>query len=145
LPAIHGYNPKAHFAMFPFPGTDDTSQTRVPFGPSGGLAVPSQAKNKETALRFLEFAAETYPKFAVATGAIPAVTNDPGAAVPGYAAELKPYLSKHQTAPLYNDLWPNPEVLQTYMNGMQELLLGKSSPEEVSDAMDSVWTSEVPE
>lgn len=144
LPAIHGYNPKGQFAMFPFPGTD-TSQTRIPFGPSGGLAIPAQAENKELALSFLEFAAETYPKYAVATGAIPAVTDDPGADVPAYAASLKPYLSEHATAPLYNDLWPNPEVLQVYMNGMQELLLGKSSPEEVSKAMDDVWTSEVPE
>lgn len=145
LPAIKGYNPKGRFAMFPFPGTNDPSQTRVPFGPSVGLAIPSQAQHRALALRFLEFAAQTYPKYAVATGGIPSVSSDPGADVPSYAVQLRSYLSEHKTSPLYNDLWPNPEVLQTYMNGMESLLLGKSNPLKISKAMDEVWTSQAPQ
>jgi len=144
LPAIRNFNPHGDFAMFPFPGTDDAADMRVPFGPSVGLIVPSSAKHKELAVRFLAFAATAFPRFARQTGTIPAMSSHAGADLPPYAQSLAPYLKDNETAPLFNDYWPNPEVSQRYRDGMAAMFLGKSDPLAISKQMDDVWTSTVP-
>ena len=128
------------FVMEPLPATDDTAQTRMPGAASGTFAVNAKTKNKDLALKFIDFMAQpdTMNAWATAGGSLPAFPNDKFTA----GAELAQFVEFQKagkTVPFMDQLWPNPTVQNVHLTGVQDMFSGKLKPAQVLAQMDAAY------
>ena len=109
--------------------------------PSNALAINAKAKAPEAAKKLLEFFAkpENQNKFAELNGTA-SLAAQQGSEVTGTYAPLKDFLSDDSKfLPLPNLSWPNGKVYTALGEGVQGLLTGQASVDDVLKKMDAEW------
>jgi raffinose/stachyose/melibiose transport system substrate-binding protein len=131
-------NPSGTFTLKPLPATDDTSKIIMPAAAGAGYGVNAKAKNKELALKFVDYvmSPEGMNEFAKVQGSIPAL-SDTGFSVDPALAEVQTFITSNRTVPFMDQLWPNAKVQQTMLTGLQEIFSNQSTPAELFAAMDA--------
>ncbi|NEA98775.1 extracellular solute-binding protein [Streptomyces sp. SID13726] len=131
-------NPEGTFTLKALPATDDPAQTVIPAAASAGYGVNAKAKNKELALKFVNFvmSPEGMNLFAKKQGGLPALP-DTGYQVDPSLTELSTFIKANRTVPFMDQLWPNSKVQQTMLSGLQEVFSGQSTPDKLLKEMDT--------
>ncbi|MEV6107258.1 extracellular solute-binding protein [Streptomyces sp. NPDC051940] len=134
---LKGKNPAGRFTLGVLPATDDPASFLMPAAAGGGYGVNAKTKNKELALKFVDFVMS--PKgmnlFVTKQGSLPALP-DTGFTVDPSLTELSTFIGDDRTVPFMDQLWPNPKVQQTMLSGLQEIFSGQSTADQVLAAMD---------
>ena len=131
-------NPAGTFVLKALPATDDPATFIMPGAAGAGYAVNAKAKNKDLAVKFVDFvmSPQGMSVFNQKQGSLPSLP-DSGSAVDPALAELTKYISEGRTVPFMDQLWPNPKVQQTMLTGIQEIFSKQSTPDKVLTAMDA--------
>ncbi|MDX2702092.1 extracellular solute-binding protein [Streptomyces sp. PA03-6a] len=139
---LKGKNPSGKFTLKALPATDTPSEFLMPAAAGAGYAVNAKAKNKDLALKFVDFvmSPEGMNLFVKKQGGLPAL-SDTGFTADASLTELSTFLSDDRTVPFMDQLWPNPKVQQTMLSGLQEIFSAQSTPDKVLQAMDADYKS----
>ncbi|MEU8950761.1 extracellular solute-binding protein [Streptomyces sp. NPDC048489] len=135
---LKGKNPSGKFTIKALPATDTPSQFLMPAAAGAGYGVNAKAKNKDLALKFVDFvmSPEGMNLFVKKQGGLPALA-DTGFTPDPSLTELNSFLQGGRTVPFMDQLWPNPKVQQTMLSGLQEIFSSQSTPDKVLQAMDA--------
>jgi raffinose/stachyose/melibiose transport system substrate-binding protein len=135
---LKGKNSAGTFSLKALPATDDPAKFVMPAAAGAGYAVNAKAKNKELAIKFVDFvmSPEGMTVFNKKQGSLPALPDTGYAGDPAFA-EVQKYISESRSVPFMDQLWPNPKVQQTMLTGLQEVFSGQSTPDKVLTAMDT--------
>ncbi|MFI6681589.1 ABC transporter substrate-binding protein [Kribbella sp. NPDC050470] len=135
---LKGKNPSGTFTWKPLPATDDPATALVPAAAGAGYGVNAKAKNKELALKFVDYvmSPEGMNLFVKKQGGLPTLP-DTGFTPDPSLTELSQFITDDRTVPFMDQLWPNAKVQQTMLSGLQEIFSGQSTPEKVLTAMDA--------
>ncbi|MBY6060993.1 ABC transporter substrate-binding protein [Microbacterium esteraromaticum] len=127
------------FNMFAIPATDDAADTWMPAGAGGTYAINAAAKNADAAAQFIEFlgSAEAQVQIAELQGSPPA--NTTGWDAPAYLQVIVDHLADGTVHPYADQLWPNPKVAEMHINGMQQVLGGQTTVEQMLKDMDAAY------
>lgn len=129
------------FDVAVIPG-ETAEDSRLIASPGNALAVNEAGKHKGTALKFLEFLAQpaNQDALAKANGNV-SITAAVSGTVPSQFPTLEPFFSepdkKIVTQPNY--LWPNSGVYDSLGTGVQGLLTGQATPDQVLKTMDEQY------
>lgn len=139
---LKGKNPAGKFTLKALPATDNPAEFLMPATAGAGYGINAKAKNKDLALRFVNFvmSSEGMNLFVTKQGGLPAIPGTGHAADPALA-ELSTYITENRTVPFMDQLWPNPKVQQTMLSGLQEIFSGQSTPDKVLRAMDTDYNA----
>jgi raffinose/stachyose/melibiose transport system substrate-binding protein len=132
---------KDHLVFTTFPATNNSDETLLCVGIGSGLSINSKTKYPEQAKKFLAFMMEpeNTNDYAKATSQVPAIPNDKfSASDPATSVILKAMADK-KTAPLTNQMWPNPRIVPAQRTATQQMLGGSSTPQDVAKVMDQAW------
>lgn len=130
------------FWQMPIPGTDDPATNQIAASASSGLGVNAAARNLDGAVAFLDFLA--MPENVAAWGEVSGLpTMLPGAATSHDAIykDMMPLFRAGRSAIYMDNKWPNSRVQQTHMAGIQEILNGVATIEDVLKRMDEAYHS----
>lgn len=135
-------NPNGHFTMKALPATDDQNSFLMPAAAGAGYGVNAKTKNKELALKFVNYvmSPDGMKAFNEAQGSLPTLA-DAGSPVDPGLTELTTYVKDNKTVPFMDQLWPNAKVQQTMLSGLQEIFSNQSTPAKVLSAMDADYKS----
>ncbi|MFJ9197171.1 ABC transporter substrate-binding protein [Streptomyces flaveolus] len=135
-------NPQATFTLKPLPADDRPADALIPAAAGAGYGVNAKARNEDLALKFVDFVMSPagMKLYAKKQGGLPTLPDTGYEADPSLA-ELSRFISDDRTVPFMDQLWPNAKVQQTMLSGLQEILSGQSTPEDVLKAMDADYTS----
>jgi raffinose/stachyose/melibiose transport system substrate-binding protein len=135
---LKGKNPSGTFVLKALPATDNASETIMPAAAGAGYGVNAKAKNKDLALKFVDFVMSPagMSVFNKKQGSLPSLP-DSGSAVDPSLAEVSTFINSNKTVPFMDQLWPNAKVQQTMLSGLQEIFSGQSTPDKVLAAMDA--------
>ncbi|WP_327010743.1 extracellular solute-binding protein [Dactylosporangium sp. NBC_01737] len=135
---LKGKNPSGTFTLKALPATDAPAEFMMPAAAGAGYGVNAKTKNKDLALKFVNFvmSPDGMKVFNTKQGSLPSL-SDSGAAVDPAFTELTTYLKDNRTVPFMDQLWPNAKVQQTMLSGLQEIFSGQSTPDKVLAAMDA--------
>ncbi|MEU0558991.1 extracellular solute-binding protein [Dactylosporangium sp. NPDC006015] len=135
---LKGKNPSGTFTLKALPATDTPAEFMMPAAAGAGYGVNAKAKNKDLALKFVNFvmSPEGMKVFNAKQGSLPSLA-DSGSAVDPAFTELTTYLKDNRTVPFMDQLWPNAKVQQAMLSGLQEIFSGQSTPDKVLAAMDA--------
>ncbi|MEU4220221.1 extracellular solute-binding protein [Actinoplanes sp. NPDC026623] len=130
-------NPGGSFTMKALPATDDPASFNMPAAAGAGYGVNAKPKNKELALKFVDFvmSPEGMKVFNEAQGSLPTLAGAGSTVDPGLT-ELTTFVKDNRTVPFMDQLWPNAKVQQTMLSGLQEIFSDQSTPDKVLTAMD---------
>ncbi|MFK0040623.1 ABC transporter substrate-binding protein [Paenarthrobacter sp. NPDC090517] len=129
------------FDVAVIPG-EKAEDTRLIASPGNALAVNAAGKHKGSTLKFLEFLAQpaNQDALAKANGNV-SITAAVSGTVPSQFPTLEPFFSepdkKIVTQP--NFLWPNSGVYDSLGTGIQGLLTGQATPDQVLKTMDEQY------
>ncbi|WP_422771337.1 ABC transporter substrate-binding protein [Plantactinospora sp. WMMC1484] len=139
---LKGKNPASTYTLEPLPATDDPASFFMPAAAGAGYGVNAKAKNKDLALKFVNFvmSPEGMKVFNGKQGSLPSLPDSGSAVDPGIA-ELNTFIQGNRTVPFMDQLWPNAKVQQTMLSGLQEIFSDQSTPEKVLAAMDADYRS----
>lgn len=128
------------FKLEPLPATDDPSETRVAVAAGAGYAVNAKSKEMEAALKFVGFLGgpEGQAIYAKASSALPAIP-DPSFKVNPALQTLVEYAEANKADPFMDQLWPNAKVQQVHLTGLQLMLAGELTPDELLKQMDDAF------
>jgi raffinose/stachyose/melibiose transport system substrate-binding protein len=131
-------NPSGTYTLKALPATDDPAGFVMPAAAGAGYGVNAKAKNKEFALKFVNYvmSPEGMNLFVKKQGGLPSLP-DTGFTVDSSLTELSKYINSDRTVPFMDQLWPNPKVQQTMLSGLQEIFSGQSTPDKMLAAMDT--------
>jgi len=131
-------NPTGTFILKPLPATDDPAQAMMPAAAGAGYGVNAKAKNKELALKFVNFVMSPagMSVFNKKQGSLPSLPDNASSVDPSLT-DLTKFINDNRTVPFMDQLWPNAKVQQTMLSGLQEIFSGQSTPEKVLAAMDA--------
>ncbi|WP_395400131.1 ABC transporter substrate-binding protein [Arthrobacter sp. UC242_113] len=121
---------------------DTAEDTRLIASPGNALAVNAAGKHVGSTLKFLEYLAQPANQDALAKGnGNVSVTAAISGKVPSQFPSLEPYFAeadkKIVTQPNY--LWPNSGVYDSLGTGIQGLLTGQATPDQVLKTMDAEY------
>ncbi|TCC30963.1 ABC transporter substrate-binding protein [Kribbella speibonae] len=135
---LKGKNPAGKFTLKTLPATDNPAEFVMPAAAGAGYGVNAKAKNKDLALKFVNFvmSPEGMNLFVKKQGGLPSLP-DTGFTPDPSLAELSKYITDNKTVPFMDQLWPNPKVQQTMLSGLQEIFSGQSTPDKVLKTMDA--------
>ncbi|GAA4671625.1 extracellular solute-binding protein [Phytohabitans rumicis] len=135
---LKGKNPAGTFTLKALPATDDPATFIMPAAAGAGYGVNAKAKNKELALKFVDFVMSPagMKVFNGKQGSLPSLP-DSGSAVDPALTELTTFIQGNRTVPFMDQLWPNAKVQQTMLSGIQEVFSGQSTPDKMLAAMDA--------
>lgn len=135
---LKGKNPAGKFTLKALPATDNPGEFVMPAAAGAGYGVNAKAKNKELALKFVNYvmSPEGMNLFVTKQGGLPSLPDTGFTADPSLA-ELSKYITDNKTVPFMDQLWPNPKVQQTMLSGLQEIFSGQSTPDKVLKGMDT--------
>jgi raffinose/stachyose/melibiose transport system substrate-binding protein len=124
-----------------FPATNDPSETLLCVGVGSGLSGNSATEHPEEVRKFLAFMMEpeNTAVYASTTGQVPATPNDvyqPDNAATQFIVEQ---IAAGKTAPLTNQLWPNPTIVPEQRKLTQMMLGEEATPQDITEAMDAAW------
>ncbi|MET4926786.1 extracellular solute-binding protein [Streptomyces sp. PSRA5] len=135
---LKGKNPDGKFVLKALPASDDPGGFLMPAAAGMGYGVNAKAKNKDLALKFVDFvmSPDGMSLFAKKQGSLPTLpgtghTSDPA------LAELTTFIDEDRTVPFMDQLWPNSKVQQTMLSGLQEMFSGQADADDVLRDMDS--------
>ncbi|MFF4888270.1 ABC transporter substrate-binding protein [Micromonospora chersina] len=108
-PGIDNAKPSFQYGYFPLPASDDAAANQKLRGKlENNLAIPASSKNKELAMKFLEFYSqkENYQKWATNFGATPVMA---GITSTDFVNSLEPYVDQEGFTPTWGEVFhPNP-------------------------------------
>jgi raffinose/stachyose/melibiose transport system substrate-binding protein len=134
---IPGFTPKDAEVIFaPFPVTDDPSRINITIGAQQGLAVNAKSDNVELAKKFVAFMATPEENTAWAEalpGTIPTLRPEDYKPVNQFQEVVLEFLDT--AGPFPDQYWPNAEVQQKLIVGMQDALIGRKSVGKILDEM----------
>ena len=127
-----------------FPASDDPKETLLCVGVGSGLSINAATQHPDEAKKFLAFIMqpENNAAYAVATSQVPATPNDIYKPSDGATAFVVQAIADGKTAPLTNQLWPNPTIVPEQRKVTQMMLGGQATPKDVADAMDKAWDAQ---
>lgn len=131
-------NPDLKVQLAPLPATDNTADTRLGFGLGVGWGVNAKAKNADGAKKFVAFLASkegsamNADKFGVAP-------NGEVGANEINKLEI-PFVEDEKTVSFPDVDWPSPQVQNLHFTGVQEMLGGSKSPQDVLTSMQEAFT-----
>jgi raffinose/stachyose/melibiose transport system substrate-binding protein len=131
-------NPSGNFVLRALPATDDPASFIMPGAAGAGYAVNAKAKNRDLALKFVDFVMSPagMSVFNKKQGSLPSLPGSGSEVDPGLT-ELQKYITDGRTVPFMDQLWPNPKVQQTMLTGIQEVFSKQGTAEEMLAAMDA--------
>ncbi len=126
--------------MYPLPATEDEFATTMPIGAGTLFAVNADSQQNEAALKFLDFLASDpiQAEYVRDMGTVPAFRPKDFQFEPALVFAL-PYLDQQRSNPLPDQTWPNTGVQLAHMTGVQQLLAGEATVDEVLAAMDAAY------
>ena len=135
---LKGKNASSTYTLKPLPATDDPASFFMPAAAGAGYGVNAKAKNKELALKFVNFvmSPEGMKVFNGKQGSLPTLA-DSGSTVDPAFTDLTTFIQGNRTVPFMDQLWPNAKVQQTMLSGLQEIFSNQSTPDKVLAAMDA--------
>ncbi|MFE5663183.1 ABC transporter substrate-binding protein [Streptomyces niveus] len=135
---LKGKNPQGKFTLKALPATDDPGGFLMPAAAGMGYGVNAKAKNKDLALKFVDFvmSPEGMNVFTGKQGSLPTLPGTGHTADPALT-ELSTFINDDRTVPFMDQLWPNPKVQQTMLSGLQELFSGQTDAAAVLKEMDT--------
>jgi raffinose/stachyose/melibiose transport system substrate-binding protein len=135
---LKGKNASSTYILKPLPATDDPASFFMPAAAGAGYGVNAKAKNKELALKFVNFvmSPEGMKVFNGKQGSLPSLP-DSGSTVDPAFTDLTTFIQSNRTVPFMDQLWPNAKVQQTMLSGLQEVFSNQSTPDKVLAAMDA--------
>jgi raffinose/stachyose/melibiose transport system substrate-binding protein len=130
------------FALHPVPATNVASQTWMPGAAGAAWGVNAKARNRDLALRFVDFLATptAMNAFVRAAGSLPAFPNAQYKADAALASLVR-FQRSGKTVPFMDQLWPNPRVQAEHLTGLQDVFAGKKKAIDVLRAMDRAYRS----
>lgn len=131
---------EADFKVQPFPAADG-GEPYIIASSNYTISINTKAKNKEAATDFVEWLAtpEAQEIYYEASGLLPIATyNDLDLSETIYSPVVD-LLADGSYAPLPNNIWPNPSVYEALQVGVQGLLTGQKTIDQVLTDMDSAW------
>ncbi|MDN4477919.1 extracellular solute-binding protein [Demequina sp. SYSU T00039] len=129
----------SEFSLHALPGATAESTT-VYASVNNALALTSGSKNKAAALAFLDWMAqpENLAAYGETSGNLPVGDLDP-ADLPAAYAPIADFIAEADYLPLPNQSWSSGEVYNALGAGIQGLLTGQTTVEDVLAAMDAAW------
>lgn len=133
--------PDANWLVEPFP-----TSSGKPFGmvsSSTSLSVAAEAENKDAALAFVKWAAEPEQAktFAEISTALPSIGYEDMDLSDTVYAPVSELLKSGDFTNVPSATWPNAGVYDALSTGVQGLLTGQTTPDQILAAMDAAWDS----
>jgi len=140
VPRIQTDNPTATLGMFALPGGDRASQLRVPVAPSSGIGVSAQSKNLTEARLFIAFMAQqtSINRYAELSGDLP-IFSGGSVKINPLLSGILPFVRAGKVNLFMDQSWPNADVQQAHLAGVQQLLSGQASATDVLKKMDDAY------
>ena len=137
---LKGKNPSGTYTLKALPATDDPAKLIMPAAAGAGYGVNAKAKNKDLALKFVNFimSPEGMTVFNKKQGSLPALP-DTGYAIDPALADVAKFINDNRTVPFMDQLWPNPTVQSEHLTGVQDLFSGRAKPADVLARMDAAY------
>lgn len=135
--------PDSVVSVAAFPGEAE-EDTFIYASPSNALSINAASEHIDAAKALLEYwmQPDVLNQFAEMSGNVSLASVLNGEPVGERYANLEPYLTNaSRNAPLPNMVWPNPEVYNELGVGIQGLLTGQATIDQVLEAMDAAWES----
>ncbi|MBX7445923.1 MULTISPECIES: ABC transporter substrate-binding protein [unclassified Arthrobacter] len=132
---------KNSYTFTAFPG-DSESQTYVFASPSDAFAINAKTKHKDAALQVLEAMTtkEVRDSFAQNAGNVSLESTLNGAATTDTFKEISSLITDpKKSGPLPSFSWPNGNVYSKLGSGVQGLLTGQVTPEDLAKQLDAAW------
>lgn len=139
--ALKGINPDVRLGTFTLPA-ESADATVIYATASDGIAIYKNSPNLEAAMLFADFFAESEGSniYASKTGAVSMQAAATGEGLLPELAGIAPLLQDDtRNYPLVQLEWKNPEVFAALGSGVQGLLTGQQTIEDVLTAMDAAW------
>jgi raffinose/stachyose/melibiose transport system substrate-binding protein len=136
---LQSLNKNVEYQLKPLPATDNPADTYMPAAPAHEFGVNAASKNKDLAVKFINFLAEpaNVNKFVTTIGgAVPAVPNN-DFKPPAVLTDFNEYVKNDKIRPFP---YLEAESANALMVGTQNMFLGKQTPESVVADMQAVAT-----
>ncbi|GAB3612006.1 ABC transporter substrate-binding protein [Humibacter ginsengisoli] len=133
-------NPSGDFRMKAFPATDQPKDTYLASSIGSEYAINAHAKDPNAAQLFLDFLStpDQQNTYAKNSNSVPAIPNAKSS-IPASIAVIGEYQKANKTFGYPDQYWPNAQVQQAHLTGMQEVLSGQSAPQQVLKSMDTAY------
>lgn len=130
----------AKFAVRALPA-ESSSKSYVFASANYAFSINAASKNKDAAKAFLDWAAEPEQTkaFAEIDGALPVTGLDKYDFGSGAYKNVGDLIKDGKYGPLPNIQWPNSAVYDALATGVQGIITGQKSPDQVLQAMDAAW------
>jgi raffinose/stachyose/melibiose transport system substrate-binding protein len=140
LAPIKDAAPDSEFTVAALPATDNPDDTYFTALPGYTLSVNAEAENPTAAKAFLDLLAEPehINQYADGFASVPAIPND-SFRPPATLVEFNEAVADGRTAQLAD--WPNPMVNDVAQQGVQALLLGDDTVDDVLEEMQEAFES----
>jgi len=140
LPQIQATAAKGtEFGFFVIPATDSAKQN-MPVGVGVSFALNKKAKNAAAGRAFIDWlgTADAIRTWFAASPGIPTIDVSGVNAQPAVQAALD-QIASGRTAPFPDANWPNPQVQNAHLIGVQNLFSGSQDPQQVLASMQSAY------
>jgi raffinose/stachyose/melibiose transport system substrate-binding protein len=133
--------PGSTFTIQPWPGAT-AEETILVASANDALSINADAKNPEGAQEFVDWMAqpEQAVAFAEISGGVP-TSGLEDATLPDQYAPVLPFLEEGNYIPLANQTWSSGAVYDAMGAGIQGMLTGQASVDDVLASMDEAWDS----
>lgn len=130
----------AKFAVRALPA-ESSGKSYVFASANYAFSINAASKNKDAAKAFLDWAAEPEQTkaFAEIDGALPVTGLDKYDFGSGAYKNVGDLIKDGKYGPLPNIQWPNSAVYDALATGVQGIITGQKSPDQVLQAMDAAW------
>jgi raffinose/stachyose/melibiose transport system substrate-binding protein len=137
LAPIQAAAPDSAFVVAPMPATNDSADTKIVALPGFVTTINAKAKNPTAAQAFLDFMGEPEQATTYATGfsGVPAIPNDVYEA-PAELTTFAELVASESFVPLGT---VQAEVQAQLNQGIQSMILGDLTPQQVAEKLDSVY------
>lgn len=143
-PTMAQLAPSVKFVSTSFPATNDASQTRLSIALEGSFGINADVSGEKlvVAKRFFDFmmSPDENGKLATALSDAPGVPSAKFVPTAGTEA-LATYTKEGKTTLVADQFFPNPNVRTVWITTNEKMLSGQATPEDITQAMDSAWTT----
>lgn len=131
----------SEFGVRALPAEADSGKEFLYASANYAFSINAASKNKEAAKAFLEWAAEPEQTkaFAEIDGALPVSGLDSYDFEGGAYKNVGDLIKDGKYGPLPNIQWPNSAVYDALATGVQGIITGQKTPDQVLQAMDAAW------
>jgi raffinose/stachyose/melibiose transport system substrate-binding protein len=132
--------PEADFKVQPFPPADG-GDPYVIASSNYTISINAASENKDAAADFVEWLAtpEAQEIYYEASGLLPIASYQDLDLSETIYSPVVDLLAEGSYTPLPNNIWPNPAVYEALQVGVQGLLTGQKTTDEVLQDMDAAW------